>query len=143
MTFAQLDKIADAVNPALAVLLMFAPLKANWRRAGIFLVRSWLAVGAVYLLAHLPRWLHWFGGHPFPSGHLAFALSVVASLVVLNRWWWFLAPLVAAYAALIVALGFHNWLDIAGALPAFPLTFWFHRFSFANLPNSFRKTPLT
>ncbi|MDF2440797.1 MAG: hypothetical protein JWN98_1781 [Abditibacteriota bacterium] len=135
------DSIADAVNPGLVLLLIAATWLSSRHRTDLpqngriafffgFLGRALLAILVVYLLAHLPRWLHW---NPFqskfPSGHTAFAASVVTSLWLLDaRSKYFGLPLLAAYAALIVALGHHIWIDIVGALIlAPPIGVWCHR----------------
>lgn len=129
------DAIADAVNPALLILLVVAAWLWHRKHATAknfwsFIGRALLAILVVYIVAHLPRWLHW---NPFqskfPSGHTAFAASCITSLWLLDaRSKYFMMPILALYAALIVALGHHIWIDIFGALILSPpLTLLFHR----------------
>ena len=128
MDAAQWDAVADCVNPILGIALLAAallsrnPCRWNW------LARALFAVALVYVLAHLPRWLHLFGERRFPSGHLAFALCAGASLVRFNRRWLFcVIAIIFPYSALILALQYHDIIDLAGAGFALPLTFWIHR----------------
>lgn len=130
------DSIADKVNPALLLLLIVATWLVSRKQfhSGAFffrfLGRAVMAILLVYVLAHLPRWLHW---NPFqskfPSGHTAFAACAITSLWLLDaRSKYFTLPLLGLYAALIVALGHHIWIDILGALVLAPPTaLWCHR----------------
>jgi membrane-associated phospholipid phosphatase len=128
-THARWDAIADCINPLLGVVLIGAAFFVLRRHAWLFLLRAWLAVGLVFVLAHLPRWLHLFGERKFPSGHMAFAACVATSLILLNRRWAIaLLPLLVAYGVLMMALGFHDALDLGAAVVlAVPLTLWCQR----------------
>lgn len=115
------DAIADAINPLLGLGLLVAAARMrrdNPRQALYFLVQSVLALvlcwRCVKGLQDLHLGLH---GSKFPSGHMAFAVSAATSLAFWKRrTLWLLVPLLAFYAWLMVALRFHNWVDIAGAL---------------------------
>lgn len=130
------DSIADAMNPALLIALFIATWlhSRKYESSGFFwrfIGRAVLAILVIYVVAHLPRWLHW---NPFqskfPSGHTAFAASCITSLWLLDaRSKYLTVPLLILYAALIVVLGHHIWIDIFGALiVAPPIAFWCHRF---------------
>ena len=121
LDFARLDQIADSVNP----LLTLWALLVLWRTArdtprfplGRTLVSWLLCIGIVFVVAHLNRWLHWWPGHKwFPSGHLAYA-TCIATLGAVWEWRsiWLTIPLLGLYSVLVVKLGYHDWLDIAGA----------------------------
>jgi hypothetical protein len=124
--FWKLDKVADAVNPVLtlwALLLLWRHARLARARGEAFAAGRTLGVWvgcilAVYVAAHVNRWLHLWPGHKyFPSGHLSYALCVVTLGAALERRsLLFTAPLAALYALLIVQLGYHDWLDIGGAL---------------------------
>ena len=135
MNFALWDKIADCFNP----LLTLGFLLGVWRFArqksargeafplGRFVLLSLGCILAVYVAAHLNRWLHLWPGHKwFPSGHTAYACCVLTLWARLQpRMVWIGAPLILLYGALLVQLNFHSWLDIAGAILLAPaLTFW-------------------
>src|SRR5687767_391158 len=101
------DSIADAVNPALLIALFIVTWLYSRKRESSgffwrFIGRAILAILLVYVVAHLPRWLHW---NPFqskfPSGHTAFAASCITSLWLLDaRSKYFTVSLLALYAAL-------------------------------------------
>lgn len=117
--------IADLVNPALAVWLIWialgGSLPTGWNRAR-FLLQAGGAILLVFVVLHLPRWLHlhrWLSVWPeqghFLSGHTGFAVAVATSLAVARRrTLWVTVPLLAAYGVLIVLLEYHVWLDVVG-----------------------------
>lgn len=115
------DAIADSINPLLGLCLLVVAARMrhdNPRQALYFLAQSVLALvlcwACVERLQDLRLGLH---DTKFPSGHMAFAVSAATSLAFWNRRTLrFLVPLLLFYAWLMVALRFHNWLDIAGAL---------------------------
>ena len=124
-----LDKIADAINPLLTILLIGAII---WRRRADahfpiaqFFFRSLLAIIAAVILGRINEALHLWPGLPtdrrpyeFPSGHMCYAVSVAVSLVLIHRrWLFFVVPLLAFYGTLIVLppLSYHSGLDIVGA----------------------------
>lgn len=133
--FWRLDKIADAVNPALTLWALLV----LWRHARQARARNtdtaprrtlalWIGcVLLVFVAAHLNRWLHLWPGHKyFPSGHIAYT-ACLASLgwTLERRSLWLTAPLIGLYSVLIVQLGYHVWADIIGALILAPaLTLW-------------------
>ena len=63
------------------------------------------------------------------STHTAFAVAIITSVSAMNRRWLFvLAPVLLAYAALMIYLGYHSLLDIlAAALVIAPTTWLIHR----------------
>lgn len=119
---------ADLVNPALALCLIAAGLRA---RAP---VRYWIGVGgglalvyAVLGLDHALRiWDAW--GLDY-STHTALAVSVATSLVRLDRrWLWPVAPALVGYAVLLERLGYHSYADVAtAAAVTAPATWLVHR----------------
>lgn len=114
--------VADAVNPllALALLILFFLLRRHdksrardfgWR-ALFSLVVAWAIVRDLrfYVFSHFDL--------RFPSGHLTFALCAALSFTLWKRRSaWILTPILISYAWLMTALRFHNWLDLAGAIP--------------------------
>ena len=121
MTYAQLDHIADAVNPALAVAVVGG---ASWlwrARAWEFLLRAVLATLIVQQSAKLIQHLGWLGPK-FPSTHFAVALCLATMLALLHRR---LVPVAAAiivaYGALMLWQHYHTPLEMAGAFYAVPL----------------------
>lgn len=146
MIFDALDKqtlrhIANAVNPALTLLLLTA---IAWRCSStrtypwLLIVRAMLALLLAFVLGRINEKLHLWPGlstdrnpYEFPSGHTCYAASVSTSLVLIHRRFLLLVvPLLAAYGALIVLppLRYHNWLDVLGAwLLVPPLTLLCHR----------------
>ncbi|MBV9867282.1 MAG: phosphatase PAP2 family protein [Abitibacteriaceae bacterium] len=148
--------LANLVNPLLFVLLVVAPFMATRQRERpvaatrptlwLFLVRAIVGLLVVYVFAHVNRWLHLWPSHKlFPSGHLAFTASVATSLFLLDRrWLWLMLPLTLIYSAMVVALGYHVWLDIFGAwIIAPPLTYICHAIikPSATLPVAASDTP--
>ena len=124
MTFAQLDRIADAVVPLLALGVVVGALW-RWRAAAwAFLLRATLATILVQQSAKLVQKTGWLG-HDFPSTHFAVALCLATFLALLGRRWILLAfGIVAAYGALMLYQRYHTPLEMAGALYAPPVA-WF------------------
>lgn len=130
LSYYTLDKIADSVNPALTLLLILAFLRssksfATAKERTTYIVGIVLAILLTYVLAHINRWLHLWPEHRlFPSGHMTYALCVIVSMSVLRSWtrvfYGAMAVLLAAYAYLMVYQGYHDWLDIAGAVVMSP-----------------------
>lgn len=125
-----LDKIADAVNPLLALAaLVFAFARNRSSREALspwrFLGGVALSLAAVYLLHNLDARLRlWARLGVDYSTHTAFHACVATSLVLADRRWAVpLVPLFIGYASLMVRLGYHSPPDIllATALLA-PLT---------------------
>lgn len=121
--------IADAVNPLLAgtLLLLFFSLRRRDRemarafgwRVLFSLVVAWAIVRAFryFIFSHFDM--------RFPSGHLTFALCAAISLALWKRRSWRITvPLLLFYAWLMTALRFHNWLDLAGAIPVALASQW-------------------
>ena len=111
----------QAINPLWAVALLvcaFRQLRAEappW--VGRVALAAVLAMGGCKLIQHTR-----IEGAHFPSTHFAFALVVAGAFGALGRRF---VPVVGAflfaYGALIVWRHFHTPLELAGALPAFPL----------------------
>ena len=139
MTYAQLDHIADAVNPALAVAVVGGALWLWRARAWEFLLRAALATLIVQQSAKLIQHLGWLGPK-FPSTHFAVALCLATMLGLLHRR---LVPVAAAiivaYGALMLWQRYHTPLEMAGALYAVPLALvaqrWGRRERVANAQN--------
>lgn len=115
--FATWDRVADAFNPLMALLLLGAALwlsRESQARAWRFLGRSVLALVITFLMVKVLKRFDWFEPGDFPSTHMAVAASLLVSLVSLSRGWLLLLPLVAAYAWMMTALRFHTWIDIVG-----------------------------
>ena len=106
--------VADAVNPLLGAWALWAGVRARSKAywfgglAGIALVWGFMMVDKTLRL-----WGHW--GLDF-SGHTATAASIAVTLVALQRRWLLIvAPIVLAYAFLMVHLAYHTWGDIASS----------------------------
>ncbi len=127
MTYAQLDHIADAVNPLLGVAGVAGALWLLRARAQQFLLRALLATVVVQQSAKLVQHLGWLGPK-FPSTHFAVALCLATFLALLHRR---LVPVAAAvivaYGALMLWQHYHTPLEMAGALYAVPLAVVAHR----------------
>lgn len=111
--------VADSINPLLGIALILFCLTAKPpQTARIYLLKSGLALLLIYVVAHLNKWLHLWPSHRnFPSGHTVFAVSVAVALALWNRKTLVVtAPLLLFYGWLMVALRFHDWLDIFGGV---------------------------
>lgn len=111
--------IADAVNPASALLLLAAPfVTPRPVRAWEFWGRCFLSIGLAVALAESgKRWEVWPGHSGFPSGHETFCLAAVTCLAVRDPRWLALGlPLSALMAWALVAAHYHTPVDVAGAL---------------------------
>ena len=121
MTYAQLDHIADAVNPLLGVAVVGAALWLARARAWEFLLRAAIATLIVQQSAKIVQHLGWLGPK-FPSTHFAVALCLATFLALLSE---NLMPvaigIVVAYGALMLWQDYHTPLEMAGALYAIPL----------------------
>ena len=109
-----LEIVADAVNPLLATWALWAGVRARSKAywfgglSGIVFV-----YGFMMLDNALDLWGRW--GMDF-SGHTATAVSIAVTLVALQRRWLpIAAPVVIAYAFLMVRLNYHTWGDIASS----------------------------
>lgn len=114
------DRIADAVNPLLALgLILF--LVAATRKKEID-SRSWLAAALGIALAFglhaVDNRLHlWPKIGADYSTHSAICAALLIPLAFLRpRWWPLCAGVLALYAALMMMLGFHTLLDIVSTL---------------------------
>ena len=128
MTYAQLDHIADAVNPLLAIGVILGALWLERAAAWNFIGR---AVIATLLVQQSAKLFQKFGplGHNFPSTHFAFALCMVTFLALLHRKLLALSVAVAvAYGALVLWQGYHTPLELVGALYAIPVAWFFGTF---------------
>ena len=120
MTYAQLDHLADAVNPLLGVAIVGAALWLERARAWNFLLRAALATLVVQQSA---KWIQHLEllGPKFPSTHFAVALCLATCLALLRRQ---LIPVavgaVAAYGALMLWQRYHTPLEMVGAFYAVP-----------------------
>ena len=117
-TYDVLDRVADSVNPTLALLALSLP----WLRA--YRSRSpspWLRVSATLLCVGVA-----YAGHAFDtltgtwpaysldySGHTAVCVALLASLGHLGRPWMLASIAIgSAYAALMMYQGYHTLADI-------------------------------
>lgn len=128
MTYAQLDKIADAVNPLLILGVLFGALYRERAAAWPFIGRAALATVIVQQSSKIFQHAGLLG-RDFPSTHFAVALCLTTFLVLLNRRLIALAVAVAAaYAALILWQRYHTPLELVGALYAIPVAWSFGTF---------------
>jgi hypothetical protein len=117
-----LDAAADAVDPLLALLAIAAPgldrrAGEGWAAAVRFWLRTACGLAGIYAVQALdgrfglwPRW-----GLDY-STHTAFAVCLATSLALRRpRWLAGLVPLLAAYAGLMLQLGYHGLPDILSA----------------------------
>lgn len=127
MTTEELDAIADAANPLLLVVFLVTCVRrfSGFRATGPFLIRFGVALAFTYVVSHLHDWFGlWRSWGDFPSGHMAFLLTVATAFFLLDRRSAFLTiPYALIYGWLIVFLGYHSWFDLAGsAVLAVPVT---------------------
>ena len=112
--------LADIVNPILLILFLAILASRPWnlQRTGCYLLGSAMALLVTFMLAHANRWMSLWKAHPhFPSGHMSFYVTVATWLFFLNRRTSaFTLPLGILYGWLVVHLGFHEWLDLTGAV---------------------------
>lgn len=121
MTYAQLDHIADAVNPLLGVAVVVGALYLERGRAWEFLLRAVVATLIVQQSAKIVQHLGWLGPK-FPSTHFAVALCLTTFLALLHRKLIpFAAAVVVAYGALMLWQHYHTPLEMLGAFYAIPL----------------------
>lgn len=120
--------LADTINPVLALLAAASPFAcprhaAPWK----FWAGSIAAIGLPVVLAEAGKKVSVWPGHPsFPSGHETFALAAGTCLAFRNpRWLWAVLPLCGLLAWALVAAGYHQPLDTAGALLLGPPIAWF------------------
>ena len=124
MTYAQLDRIADAVIPLLALTVIVGAIWLQRAAAWKFLLR---AVVATLLVQQSAKFVQKLGplGHDFPSTHFAVALCLATLLTLLNRK--LVLPsvsIIVAYGALMLWQHYHTPLEMLGALYAIPVA-WF------------------
>ena len=128
MTYAQLDAIADAINPLLGLGVIVGASWFERARAWEFVLRAVVATLIVQQSAKLVQKLGWLGPD-FPSTHFAVALCLATCLALLRRP---LVPIaagaVAAYGALMLWQRYHTPLEMLGALYAIPLAIVAQRF---------------
>ncbi len=135
MLHGSLDLIADAVNPVLALLALVFPWldREAIRRCGSrwsFWTRTLLSLAVVYAIMFADeRFRLWSGLGLDYSTHTAFAVVIITSMSAMNRRWLFvLVPVLVAYAALMIYLGYHSLLDIlTTALVIASATWLIHR----------------
>ena len=130
--------IADAINPALAMLALLVPwidLEAAHEKDSpwSFWARTLLGLVVVYSIKFADRlWLDTLFWSPIGihySTHTAFAVSITTSLGAINRRWiFFLLPVLVIYAGLMVHLRYHALSDIwTTALMITPSTWLIHQ----------------
>lgn len=135
MSYETLDTIADSVNPLLACLALLFPWldrKAVRDRGSPlgFWARTLLSLAAVYALMFADNRFHlWPSLGLDYSTHTAFAVAIVTSLGTMTfRWLYFLGPVLAGYAGLMMYLGYHTLADILStAVVIGPITWVIHR----------------
>ena len=124
MTYAQLDRIADAVIPVLAIGVVASALWLQRAAAWEFLLRAIVATALVQQSAKLVQKLGPLG-HDFPSTHFAVALCLATFLALLHRKLIAVAAIIViTYGALMLYQGYHTPLEMLGALYAVPVA-WF------------------
>ncbi len=131
--------IADCINPLLGIWLLAAAFSLRSPNVGAgkigagkvierneFLWRSMAAITVVFLVGHLNRWLHlWHDHRMFPSGHMGFSVCAAIALGVWNRKTLaILIPLLMVQSWLMIALRFHDLLDIVGAVILASIVSW-------------------
>ena len=125
MSYAQLDHIADAVIPILAIALIAGALWLQRAQAWSFLLRALVATLLVQQSAKLVQKIGWLG-HSFPSTHFAVALCLATFLALLQRELILVAVMVsAAYGALMLRQHYHTPLEMMGAFYAIPVALLF------------------
>ena len=112
-----MELAADLVNPLLGLCMVLGAcwcrcagkLDHPWRYA----IRSATGVGLVYAVSALDRAFGWWSSIRLDfSTHMAVAVSLATSLVVLNRGWvWFALPLLVVYAVWMRQLVYHTPAD--------------------------------
>jgi hypothetical protein len=113
-------RVADAVNPTLALCLLIFLLVSTRRREVSW--RIWLAailgIALVYLLRAVDKRVDlWDKIGCDYSSHTAVAAAVIVSMIfVRRRLWPILAGVLLCYAVLMIVMGFHSFLDIATTL---------------------------
>ncbi len=121
MTYAQLDHIADAVNPLLGLGVVAGAFWLQRAKAWQFLLRAIIATALVQQSAKIVQHLGWLGPD-FPSTHFAVALCLATLLALLNKK---LIPvaigIAVAYGALMLWQRYHTPLEMAGAFYAVPI----------------------
>ena len=128
MTYAQLDHIADAVNPLLAIVVILSALWLERAAAWNFIGRAVIATLLVQQSAKLVQKIGPLGDD-FPSTHFAVALCLATFLALLNRKFIALSVAVAtAYGALVLWQRYHTPLELLGALYAIPVAWFFGTF---------------
>ena len=129
-TWPWLDPIADAVNPAIGLLILVLAVRAaadrRWREALGLPITLVILLGVTYSLAYVERVFGLFAlfGLDF-STHGAVHLAAWTAILVWQprRWAWALATAIG-YHALMLAQDYHTALDLLGtaALTALPLS---------------------
>jgi len=135
MLYETLDTVADAVNLALALLALVFPWldREAIRKRGSrwsFWMRTLLSLAVVYVLMFADeRFRLWPALGLDYSTHTGFAVAIITSLgAMIRRWLFLLVPVVVAYAALMIYLGYHSLLDIlTTALVIASATWLIHR----------------
>lgn len=112
--------LATGINPLLTVCVVLAPLAAPRppERFWAFWARGVAGIGLAVVAAESGKYWRVWHGHPsFPSGHETFALAAGTLLIRRDRRWLFaVLPLVLLLAWALVAAGYHQPGDVAGAL---------------------------
>ena len=108
--------LANVINPALTVCVVIAPLKSP--QPWTFWARDAVGIGLAVLAAETGKRFQIWPGHPtFPSGHETFALAAGTLLIRHDSRWLFpLLPVILTLAWALVAAGYHQPVDVAGAL---------------------------
>lgn len=113
--------LAEALNPLFVLLLLGAPFVGHRPRAAEvlpFYLASALGLAVAVLLAEAGKQRVVWPGHPgFPSGHETFALACATSLLCWRRGWlWAVLPLAVAMGWALVVAGYHQPVEVLGAL---------------------------
>ena len=118
------DKASQLLDPLFALCLVGAASVQLKRAAPLWILKVALAVLLVQQGVKLFQHFRVVGAH-FPSTHYAFALAVAGAFVALNRR--FLVPVAlycVLYGAFMLVRHYHTPLEMLGALPALPFSFF-------------------
>jgi hypothetical protein len=118
--FALGDHVADAVNPVLALCLIIFLIVSTRKKEtdGGAWIAAIIGIVVVYLLHRFDGQAHlWKKIGADYSTHSAVAAALIIPMICLRRRLWpLLIAAFLAYAALMIVLGFHTWLDIVSTL---------------------------
>ena len=127
-----LDAVADAINPALVLFILFITWRYYVQKRTVpwaFLTATIVSIVIVYVIQYLDvRLSLWPALGLDYSTHTAFAAALISSLAFLNpRLLSVLVPVFVLYAVLMMYLDYHTIADIlTAAIVIAPLTLATH-----------------